>query len=296
MAGANLLTLLDDVTSMLDDVALMTKASVKKTAGVIGDDLALNAQQVSGCAPNRELPVVMSVAKGSLLNKAIIVPVALLISAFVPWLITPLLMIGGAYLSFEGCEKLLHRRLHKHEKISGSCPKEAAAMDTAAEEKSKIKGAVRTDFILSAEIIVIALGALPETSPFWERAVVLCVVGVGITVGVYGLVAAIVKLDDAGLFLIRSSEGKGIGNALGGLLVNAMPHLMRILTVAGTVAMFMVGGGILVHGIPWLAGHIESLSSLLLPGITAALLHMGVGVIFGMLILGVVTLIKHFLT
>ena len=293
MAGANLLALLDDITSMLDDVALMTKASVKKTAGVIGDDLALNAQQVSGCSPNRELPVVLGVAKGSLVNKAVIVPVALLISAFAPWLVTPLLMIGGAYLCFEGAEKIMHRWMHKGEKTPASCASAPAAAPSE-EEKAKIRGAIRTDFILSAEIIVIALGALPEGLPLWEKAVVLCVVGLGITLGVYGLVAVIVKLDDAGLLLMRASGGKGIGNALGGLLVNAMPYLMRILTVAGAVAMFMVGGGILAHGIPRLEAAIASLSGLFLPGVTAALLHMGVGLIAGMITLGAINLFQSF--
>ena len=289
MAGASLLALLDDITSMLDDIALMTKVAAKKTVGVLGDDLALNAQQVSGSASNRELPVIWSVAKGSLLNKAVLIPAALLISAFAPWLITPLLMIGGAYLSFEGAEKIVGYWSHK-----GNIEPEHASVspnaDPAATEKKKIQGAIRTDFILSTEIVVIALGSLPEGLPFLEKTLVLCMVGICITAGVYGLVAAIVRLDDAGLLLIRASGGKGFGNSLGRLLVGAMPRLMRALTIAGTVAMFMVGGGILAHGIPWLEVTIESLSGLFLPGIKAAFLHICVGLIAGGAILSVVTL------
>lgn len=295
MAGANLLALLDDITSMLDDVALMTKIAAKKTVGVLGDDLALNAQQVSGSAPNRELPVVLRVAMGSLINKAILVPAALLISAFAAWLITPLLMLGGAYLCFEGAEKIMERWIHNAPKKPDEKIKNGGRTTSPAAEKKKILGAIRTDFILSTEIIVIALGSLPEGLPFWEKAVVLCLVGVGITIGVYGVVAAIVKIDDAGLFLIRLSKGHGIGNALGRVLVGAMPYLMRALTVIGTVAMFMVGGGILAHGIPWLEVTIESLSGLFLPGVKAAVLHICVGLVVGMVLLGIVAPIKYFL-
>lgn len=293
MAAANLLALLDDITSMLDDVALMTKVAAKKTVGVLADDLALNAQQVSGGSANRELPVIIKVATGSLLNKAILIPLALLISAFIPWLITPLLMVGGAYLSFEGAEKVFERLTHKKAKPHASVSEKTAARPPAQVEKQKIKGAIRTDFILSTEIIVIALGSIPESLPFFERAVVLSLVGVLITVGVYGVVAAIVKIDDAGLWMMRKSGGKGFWTTVGSALVNSMPYLMRFLTIAGTIAMFMVGGGILAHGIPWLDVRIESLSGLFLPGIKAALLHIGVGLIAGMVILLIVNLTKR---
>lgn len=292
MPAGSLLALLDDVTSMLDDVALMTKVAAKKTVGVLGDDLALNAKQVSGGAANRELPVILKVAAGSLVNKAVLIPVALALSFFAPWLITPLLMIGGSYLCYEGAEKVLERLLHKRGRRKA--PRSAALATDPAEEKKKIKGAIRTDLILSTEIIVIALGSLPD-GPFWERAVALCLIGVVVTAGVYGVVAAIVKLDDLGLLLIRASKRQGPLNALGNLLVDAMPYLMRFLTVAGTVAMFMVGGGILAHGIPFLEVNIESLSGLFLPGIKATFLHIGVGLIFGAALLGLVSLLKRLL-
>lgn len=293
MAGANLLALLDDITSMLDDVALITKVAAKKTIGVLGDDLALNAQQVSGSSPNRELPVILNVAKGSLLNKAILIPIALFISAFAPMLITPLLMVGGAYLSFEGSEKIVERWTHKKGKTQTKTTKDSIEQNSAAAEKRKIKGAIRTDFILSTEIIVIALGSLPEGLPFWERTVVLCLIGIGITAGVYGVVTAIVKIDDMGLWLIRLSDGKGVVSKFGNLLISFMPYLMRFLTIAGTVAMFMVGGGILAHGIPGLEVQIESLSGLFLPGIKGVLLHIGVGLAIGMIILGIVNMIRN---
>lgn len=296
MAGANLLALLDDITSMLDDVALMTKVAAKKTVGVLGDDLALNAQQVSGSSPNRELPVVLSVARGSLVNKAVLIPLALLISAFAPWLITPLLMLGGAYLSFEGAEKVVERLGRRKGKEFENGPGEPGepGLQSPAEEKRKVKGAIRTDFILSTEIIVIALGSLPQGLPFWERALVLCLIGLAITAGVYGVVAAIVKIDDAGLWLVRKSEGRSrLVGKLGLGLVDAMPYLMRFLTVAGTVAMFMVGGGILAHGIPALEVRIESLSGLFLPGVRGALLHIGLGLAVGLAIFGLVSLLKR---
>lgn len=295
MAAANLLALLDDITSMLDDVALMTKVAAQKTVGVLGNDLALNAQQVSGSTPNRELPVVLSVAKGSLINKAILIPLALLISAFAPWLISWLLMLGGTYLSYEGAEKIVEFWERKRGKTPApSGPAGSPGPISPAEEKRKIRGAIRTGFILSTEIIVIALGSLPDGLPFWERTVVLCLVWVGITAGVYGVVAAIVKIDDAGLWLIRAGHGRGIAAGIGDLLVKAMPYLMRFLTVAGTLAMFLVGGGILAHGIPWLEMRIESLSGLFMPGIKAALLHMGLGLTAGTAVFGLAAMIKRF--
>ena len=254
MAGSNLLTLIDDIASLLDDVAAMTKVATKKTAGVLGDDLALNAQQVTGVSADRELPVVWAVAKGSMVNKAILVPAALAISALVPWLITPLLMLGGAFLCFEGFEKVAHKLLHSKEEDE-SHHKELVkavsdpAVDIVAFEKEKIKGAVRTDFILSAEIIVISLGTVAAAT-FGQRVAVLVGIALIMTVGVYGLVGAIVKLDDAGYHLIKKPNAaqRGLGHAL----LAIAPRLMKFLSIAGTAAMFMVGGGILVHGIPFL--------------------------------------------
>ncbi len=252
MAGASLLALIDDIASVLDDVALMTKVAAKKTAGVLGDDLALNAQQVSGVRAERELPVVWAVGVGSLKNKVILVPAALAISAFIPWAVTPLLMIGGLYLCFEGVEKLAHRWLHGADEGDAEHAGELAALadekvDLVAFEADKIKGAIRTDFVLSAEIIVIALGTVAG-KPFALQVAVLSGIGLLMTVGVYGIVAGIVKMDDAGVYLLQKpgALARGIGR---GLLL-AAPKLMKSLAVIGTAAMFMVGGGILTHGIP----------------------------------------------
>jgi len=257
MAAGSLLALLDDIATILDDVSVMTQIAAKKTAGVLGDDLALNAQQVSGVHAERELPVVWAVAKGSFLNKLILVPSALAISYFAPWAITPLLMAGGAYLCFEGFEKVSHKLLvSHHEDIAQHAVLAnaitSAKVDLVALEKSKIKGAIRTDFILSAEIIVIALGTVATVS-FSQQASVVAVVAIIMTVGVYGLVACIVKLDDLGLYLMLKkgkSVYKQIQRKLGKYLLAFAPMLMRTLSVVGTLAMFMVGGSIIGHGIP----------------------------------------------
>ena len=268
MAGTSLLLLIDDIAAILDDVAVMAKVAAKKTAGVLGDDLALNAQQVAGVAAERELPVVWAVAKGSMVNKLILVPTALAISAFAPWAITPLLMIGGAYLCYEGVEKLAHKYLHAEEDKAHLQALASAianpAIDLVAMEKEKIKGAIRTDFILSAEIIVIALGTVAAAS-FGKQVAVLSVVAVGMAIGVYGLVAGIVKLDDAGLHLMRE-HAKGFLHQLGRFLLAAAPKLMKFLSIAGTAAMFLVGGSILVHGIPQLQ-HLFSGIALLSSGV-----------------------------
>jgi uncharacterized protein len=249
MAGSSLLTLLDDIASILDDVAVMTKIAARKTAGVLGDDLALNAQQLTGVAAERELPVVWAVAKGSLVNKAILVPAALLISALVPWLVLPLLMLGGAFLCYEGFEKILHKLFHRtDDKVRQDALAAALTnprVDPVALEKDKIRGAVRTDFILSAEIIVIALGTVAEAR-FASQVAVLIAVALGMTIGVYGLVAGIVKLDDLGLYLSRK---RGLASRLGRGIVAAAPWLMKGLAVVGTAAMFLVGGGIIAHGL-----------------------------------------------
>lgn len=254
MASGSLLALLDDIATVLDDVALMTKVAAKKTAGVLGDDLALNAQQVAGVRAERELPVVWAVAMGSLRNKLILVPAALALSAFLPGLIMPLLMLGGAYLCYEGFEKLAHR--FQHSKAQAAAGHEAIRqaladplVDLAAFEKDKIRGAIRTDFILSAEIIVIALGTVRDAA-FMTQVAVVAGIALVMTVGVYGLVAAIVKLDDAGLHLVNRSGGQGVVGVLGRGLLGAAPYLMKTLAVVGSAAMFLVGGGILLHGLP----------------------------------------------
>ena len=290
--ASSLFLLLDDITTVLDDVATMTKVATKKTAGVLGDDLALNAEQVSGVRAARELPVVWAVAKGSALNKLILVPAALVISAIAPWAITPLLMAGGTFLCFEGAEKLIHRFLHPEEKAADEAKlKEALAkpeVDLREIERDKIKGAIRTDFILSAEIIVIALGAVAAAS-FAVRLGVLCAVAAIVTVGVYGLVAGIVKLDDAGLAL-STRESPALRRLGRGLLV-AAPWLMKFLSIAGTAAMFLVGGGILVHGIP-LLHHWQEAIAHTTSGVVALLLDLAyvgfVGLILGALVVLVV--------
>jgi predicted DNA repair protein MutK len=259
--ASSLFALLDDIATLLDDVALMTKVAAKKTAGVLGDDLALNAQQVTGVNADRELPVVWAVAKGSLLNKAVLVPAALLISAFAPWLITPLLMLGGLFLCFEGTEKVHHllqpaaQDAQHHQALAQAVADEQ--VDLLAFEKDKIKGAVRTDFILSAEIIVITLGTV-ATASMAQRVTVLVGISILMTVGVYGLVAGIVKLDDAGLYLNR--QRARWQQALGRSLLWVAPWLMKSLSFLGTVAMFLVGGGILAHGIPEIGHAIDALA------------------------------------
>jgi hypothetical protein len=288
MATGSLLALLDDIATILDDVSVMTKVAAKKTAGVLGDDLALNAQQVSGVNAMRELPVVWAVAKGSFINKLILVPAALAISYFIPWLITPLLMVGGAYLCFEGFEKIAHKFLHnKHEDEAHE--KELAhavadpKTDLVALEKDKIKGAIRTDFILSAEIIVIALGTV-ATATFSKQVAVVSLIALVMTVGVYGLVAGIVKLDDLGLYMMMrkgKSFFKQVVRKVGTWLLNLTPYLMRTLSILGTAAMFLVGGSIIGHGIPALHHLTEPMRNIsaLLPILFDGVLGLIVGAI-----------------
>lgn len=256
MAGLSLLALLDDIASVLDDVALMTKIAAKKTAGVLGDDLALNAEQVSGVSADRELPVVWKVAKGSFRNKAILVPAALLISAIAPWLITPLLLIGGLFLCFEGAEKIVHSLSAKPaavgadettENTEGHLPLNDVSLEEY--EDQKVKGAIRTDFILSAEIIVIALGTV-QSQPLSTQLLVVSLIAITMTVGVYGLVAGIVKMDDAGLYLVKNNREKSLKRIIGNGLLSFAPKLMKSLATIGTIAMFLVGGSIVVHSIP----------------------------------------------
>jgi len=295
MAGSSLLVLIDDIATVLDDVALMSKMAAKKTAGVLGDDLALNAQQVSGVRAEREIPVVWAVAKGSFVNKLILVPSALAISAFVPWLVTPLLMVGGAYLCFEGFEKLAHKFLHSKAEDDADHAQLSAAVaepttDLVAYEKDKIKGAIRTDFILSAEIIAITLGTVADAS-LTQQVIVMSGIAIVMTVGVYGLVAGIVKLDDLGLWLTRKSgaAAKSIGNAI----LRAAPYMMKGLSVIGTAAMFLVGGGILTHGIPVVHHWIESVGAAAgSAGFAVPVLLNGVaGIIAGAAVLAVVSVV-----
>lgn len=310
MAGSSLLMLIDDIATILDDVSVMSKVALKKTAGVVGDDLALNAQQIVGVDVNRELPVVWAVAKGSAVNKAILVPAALLISALLPWAIAPLLMLGGAFLCFEGVEKLLHKWLHgkedaqHHDKHVQALKQDSAQVVNV--EREKIRGAIRTDFILSAEIIVIALGTVAD-HPFLTQVLVLVAIAVLLTIGVYGLVAGIIKLDDVGLYL-SSAQGDGglvaFRRSFGKAILVMAPYLMRGLSIAGTVAMFTVGGGILTHGIPVVhhaiehlaheAAHVAGIGSVL-GFLTEFGLHAIAGVAAGSVIVAVVTAAKRLL-
>ncbi|MEZ9369164.1 DUF808 domain-containing protein [Shewanella sp. 10N.286.51.B2] len=295
MAGASLLVLLDDIATILDDVAAMSKVAARKTAGVLGDDLALNAQQVSGVASERELPVVWAVAKGSFRNKLILVPAALLISAFIPWAITPLLMFGGIFLCYEGFEKVHHSYVHRKDKkvaVADEQIVEKSKQDLAAFEKKKVQGAIRTDFVLSAEIIAISLGVVSQSS-LMSQFLTLSIIAIIMTVGVYGLVAGIVKIDDLGLYLTqRKGEGTlvKIWHKIGFWLLAAAPYLMKGLTIIGTIAMFMVGGGILTHGIHIVGEQISHIAvmagelayvGVILQAITPSLLNALFGLIAG---------------
>jgi predicted DNA repair protein MutK len=307
MATSSLLALIDDIASILDDVSILTKVAAKKTTGVLGDDLALNAQQVSGVKPERELPVVWAVCKGSFVNKAILVPAAMAISYFAPWLVTPLLMIGGAYLCFEGCEKLAHKYLHSKQEVDAHHDELVQAMsdtrkDVLQIEREKIKGAIRTDFVLSAEIIAITLGTV-QSQPLMTQFTVLAGIAVLMTVGVYGLVGGIVKIDDLGLYLtqkpgdsFRARYKRSLGR---GILV-AAPYMMRALSVVGTAAMFLVGGGILTHGFPAIHHWVESVTASIVTGKTGLLQSIislstdaVTGIFVGAVVLGIFTALKQ---
>lgn len=295
MAGASLLTLIDDISVILDDVSVMTKVAAKKTAGVLGDDLALNADQVSGVKAERELPVVFGVAKGSLVNKVILVPLALIISAISPTLVTGLLMLGGLYLCFEGAEKIVHRFWpsgdHPNVEQAEHVKENAENQDLVVSEKDKIKGAIRTDFILSAEIIVISLGTMASDTPIKEQAMVLALISVIMTVGVYGFVALIVKLDDMGFHL--QQKNSSLAKTVGGGLLAFAPVLMKILSIAGTLAMFLVGGGIITHGVSKLHHGIEHLGDLtgIFDSLTTNLLNGLVGLVAGLIVVAVMSLL-----
>ncbi|EOV8088693.1 DUF808 domain-containing protein [Providencia rettgeri] len=299
MAGSSLLTLLDDIAAVLDDVSVMTKMAAKKTSGVLGDDLALNAQQVTGVRADREIPVVWAVAKGSFINKLILVPLALLISAFIPWAITPLLMIGGAYLCFEGAEKITHKLFFTN--VEGSIPQsqlELSAEQLKEFESKKIKGAIRTDFVLSAEIIAITLGIV-STTTFINQVAVLSIIALVMTIGVYGLVAGIVKLDDLGFYLQKKTSS--LLKKLGNTLIYSTPYLMKTLSVVGTAAMFMVGGGILTHGISYISEWITEISftATLTPIIGSTMqfilptiINLFFGLVTGLILVAIISLFK----
>lgn len=289
MAAGSLLALFDDIATLLDDISAMSKVAVKKTAGVLGDDLAVNAEQVGNVRAERELPVVWAVAKGSILNKLIIVPVVLLASLFLPWLITPVLMLGGAYLCFEGAEKvwktITHRGVKDHSQ-SGALLRNSNE-DLLKLERRRVKGAIQTDFILSLEIIVIALSTVQEET-FAKQAMALAVVAIGITIGVYGLVALIVKIDDLGLLLLKAKNT--MAATAGKFLLWFAPALMKTLTIVGTLAMFLVGGGILSHGFDHYArleftlGHMHIFSNSFANGVAQNLLNGLIGLVAGAIV------------
>lgn len=298
--ASGLLLLLDDIATILDDVALMSKMAAKKTAGVLGDDLALNAQQVTGVRADRELPIVWKVAKGSFVNKLILVPLALLISVIAPWLINPLLMLGGLFLCYEGVEKVLHTIMHKKASTleEAKAELETEELDLATFEKEKIKGAVRTDFILSAEIVVITLGTV-ATATLMTKVSVLSVIAVVMTIGVYGLVGMIVKIDDLGLYLTEQSTS--FKQTIGRGLLAFAPILMKLLSIVGTIAMFLVGGGIINHTIPLLhhltedtVDHVETIPAVgnIIGALTPTLINFGIGLVAGAIVLLIVSLIQ----
>jgi predicted DNA repair protein MutK len=297
MAGASLLTLLDDIATVLDDIAVMSKVAAKKTAGVLGDDLALNAEQVSGVRAEREIPVVWAVAKGSFKNKAILVPVALLFSAFIPWIIVPFLLVGGLYLCYEGAEKVVDKCLHSpqpHQVLAAVPVEHDSSMED--HERRKIQGAIRTDFILSAEIIVIVLGTV-QGATMMSQILVLSLIAIVMTIGVYGLVAAIVKLDDLGFYLERQSGGQGILNSLGQGLILFAPKLMKLLAFVGTLAMFLVGGGIVVHNIDWIHHVLLMVMNAFSAGIFTSLIEYTltgvIGLVAGLVVMLVISVGKH---
>ncbi len=302
MAGASLLTLIDDIATILDDVSVMTKVAAKKTVGVLGDDLALNAQQVAGVNADRELPVVFAVAKGSAINKVILVPTAIAISAVAPWIVMPLLMLGGLFLCYEGAEKIFHSFLQL-KKINHHKPKSLIGQDESitieASEQEKIAGAIRTDFVLSAEIIVITLGTV-ATAEFSQQVVVLTAIAIIMTIGVYGLVAGIVKLDDAGLYLTlckRQSVWSALKRKLGFAILGFAPYMMKTLSVMGTVAMFLVGGAILTHGVAsvnhWIEGFSTTLNNDFLHASIPAILNGAFGIVAGTTALIIMGIIKR---
>ena len=309
MAGSSLLTLLDDIATLLDDVSVMTKVAAKKTAGVLGDDLALNAQQVTGVRAERELPVVWAVFKGSAFNKLIMVPAALFLSAVFPWIITPLLMLGGAFLCYEGFEKVAHRLLHSRAEDEEEHTQRLKALtdkavDMVAFEKQRIRGAIRTDAILSAEIIVIALGTVQDAT-LAVRIGVVSLIAALITVGVYGLVAGIVKLDDLGMYLIEKegdSKLATVRRKFGEMILSFAPKMMKALSVLGTAAMFLVGGGILIHGVPFLAYWLHGIEDVthglpvaadLFSGLAVLMFNAIVGIVAGGILVGAQTLVTR---
>jgi len=309
LAAGSLLTLLDDIATLLDDVSVMTKVAAKKTAGVLGDDLALNAQQVTGVRAERELPVVWAVFKGSALNKLVMVPVALFLSAVFPWIITPLLMLGGAFLCYEGFEKVAHRLLHSREEEHEEHAKRVEALadrrvNMAQFEKQRIRGAIRTDAILSAEIIVIALGTVKDADLAVRIGVVSAIAAV-MTVGVYGLVAGIVKLDDVGMhFMEKTGESRmaALQRRFGGMILSFAPVMMKTLSVLGTAAMFLVGGGIIAHGLPLLAAWLHDIESVahdlpvaadLFSGLAVMVYNGIVGIVAGGILVGAQQLVAR---
>lgn len=281
--ATSLLALIDDIASVLDDIAVMTKVAAKKTSGVIGDDLALNAEQLNGISSDKEIPIIWAVAKGGLKNKAILIPLALLISAFAKWLVVPMLMIGGLYLCFEGVEKVIEKLFHK----------EVIKTEEVVSLDDKIKGAIRTDFILSAEIIIIALGSVAQAS-ILVQVISLLIIGLTMNIGVYGLVALIVKLDDLGLLLLKTKYW--LVQKTGSGLVKTAPVLMKILAIVGTIAMFLVGGGIIAHGLPFIAHNVEPLIKQItnpaLMNITLLLSELTIGVLSGLAVVAVIKMIK----
>jgi predicted DNA repair protein MutK len=282
--------LLDDIAALMDDVGAMAKISTKKTAGILGDDLAVNAEKASGFVSSREIPVLWAISKGSLLNKVIILPIAFLLSAFLPWAVTVALILGGIYLAYEGAEKIYEFFVpHKHENhiIDLEVPTKE---DILAAEKGKIKSAIVTDFILSVEIVIIALGSVIG-EPLLTQILVVSIVALIATVGVYGIVALIVRMDDFGFRLLKTTENKkSIAHFFGNFLVKALPWVIKSLSVIGTIALLLVAGGIFVHNIEFFHHFLETWPSF----IRDFIVGLGVGIVVLLLFSGVKKLIGAF--
>ena len=285
--ASGIFALLDDIAALMDDVAMMSKVAAKKTAGILGDDLAVNAEKASGFVSSRELPVLWAITKGSFLNKLIILPVAFLLTAFVPWLLNVILILGGLYLAYEGAEKIVeflfpHESVNRLEELE-----ELTEEEILAQEKIKVKSAIVTDFILSVEIVIIALGTVVGQE-LWTQIMVVTIIAIIATVGVYGIVALIVRMDEAGYKMIQWSKGKNNLNfKIGTLLVKALPRVIQFLAIVGTLALLFVSGGIFLHQIPFVHHYVDFMPSWiaefllgLIVGMVCVFVMMGVKKIF----------------
>lgn len=279
--ASGIFAVLDDIAALMDDVAVASKVATRKTAAILGDDLAVNAEKATGFLASREIPVLWAITKGSFVNKLIIIPLAILLNMFFPMVIKIILIIGGCYLAFEGMEKIIHFLFHKKENHEVVVEEVGVAPEVA--EKAKVKSAIMTDFILSVEIVIIALGTV-LAEPLYVQILTVSVVALLATVGVYGIVALIVRMDDAGFRLIKKSNDQGAVSKLGHFLVKALPVVIKALSIIGTIALLMVSGGIFVHNIEYFHH--------LLPNIPSTIKEVLFAIVIGSMIVGIVTMFK----